>query len=294
MGVRARQKRPFPFPIPPSQILHTNPLFSSPLCQLPNLRLPVGAEFADVGVEGGGLFEVVHGGGVLPGGVVEVGEVVVEGGLAVAVALGLAEGEGGLQGGDAGRKTAVFPIHQPQIIQRRNPCRGVGQRFRQGQAVVKVRLRCGKIGLVARQRAQQVVDLRQRLAVVGLLRQGEGLPRQRQCLVGLIAVVGVAAAVGQQAGGAGDSLRRQKMAFGRFPTAAPLVDKPQLVFQLGDCELTIGGEVTNGRFIPPNRRLIPPQQRVEIAHRFIENGRFPMPQRQRRFVIGQRFPIGKQ
>ena len=101
-----------------------------------------------------------------------------------------------------------------------------------------------------------------------------------------MAVVGVAAAVGQQAGGAGNGLRRQKMAFGRFPTAAPLVDKPQLVFQLGDCKLAVGGEVTNGRFICPNRRLVPPQQRVEIAQCFVENGRFLVSQRQCRFVIG--------
>lgn len=170
------------------------------------------------------MFEVVHSGFVLPGGVVEVGEVVVQGGLTVAVALGLAEGEGGLEGGDAGRKTAVFPIHQPQIIQCCNPCRWVVERFRQGQAVGKLRLRCGKIILLASQRAQQVVDLRQRWAVVGLLRQGECLLRQSQCFIGLVAVVGVAAAVGQQAGGAGDGLCRQKVAFGRFPTAAPLVD----------------------------------------------------------------------
>ena len=141
-----------------------------PFSQLPNFWLPVGAEFADVGVEGSGLFEVVHGGFVLPGGVVEVGEVVVQGGLAVAVALGLAEGEGGLEGGDAGRKTAVFPIHQPQIIQRRNPCRRVIERFRQSQAVIKLRLRCREIILTASQHPQQVVDLRQRLVVVGLLR----------------------------------------------------------------------------------------------------------------------------
>src|SRR5687767_4080755 len=86
----------------------------SPGDQLPDLRVGR-AGFADLGEDGDGLLEVVHGLGVVAGQVEEVGQVVVESGLAVAVALAGAELQGGPGVVDGAVDLAGGPVGQGEV-----------------------------------------------------------------------------------------------------------------------------------------------------------------------------------
>ena len=109
-----------------------------------------------------------------PGGVEEVGEVVVQRGLAVAVALGRAELERGAGQLERRVELAARAVREREVVERGDAGAGVAGGLGEGEAAAEVLERVGRGAAAGGEGAEQVVGLAERARVAGGLRQRAG------------------------------------------------------------------------------------------------------------------------
>ena len=252
---------------------------------------------ADLGEDRDGALELLHRLLGAAGGVEEVGEVVVEGGLAVAVALGRAELErrgGELEGAV---ELAAGAVGEREVVERGDAGARVGRGLREREAAVEVAERRGGVAGAGGEGAEEVVGLAERARVAGLLGQRAGLLGELGGAGRVVVVVGGEAEVGGDAGAGAEVGRRcggeRRLEVGgrERALAAAVVDLADPVL---DAREQLGRAVGGGRLVAGERVGVVAAQRVEVADRGVQRGGVAVAERERGAQVLERLGVGEQ
>ena len=222
-------------------------LRSSPLDELPDLRLG-GGVLADLGEGRDGGLETRHRLVVAAERAEEIGGVVLERRLAVAVADRDAERERLLGQRERAVELALGAQREREVVERGGAGDGVVLLGREREAPLELCARLGVRAAAGGEDAEDVERLRERARVVGLLGERQRLLCERLGLVVAASAVRVEAAVGDDARrerrGRVGAERVLERALRELPLAAPLVEEADPV--LDRAEPLGGGERRGG------------------------------------------------
>src|SRR4051794_19054581 len=254
-----------------------------PLDQLPHFGLHAAVAVSDLCEERDGELQVLHRLRLAPLAMEEVGEIVVEGRLAMAVALLGAELERPGRVLDGGVRLAGSPACEREVVQRGDEHASVGERLGQLDAAFEMAARPG-------QHAEDVARLCDGLRVAVRLAQLERPAGE------LLRGLAVAPAVRRQAAVgldprrlASEPERLKQMPLGELRIPAPVVHPAELVLDARDgIRLAERGRRLVGR----ERRGVLAPERVQVADRLVEERRLRVPEADRRPVGLERLPVG--